>query len=191
MSSTTTSLIAHEELKDLFKRSESRHLVDEDFDLYRSIVPEFSARADAAKAMKDTDSQVVRKVITELYAIYPYEQHHQLAMAKCIRDVRYVTAYATQAMLMGDSDWFRDKLLLWMKTILQSFEYPDIPAGTTRRLNPEPEVRAMLATLKPHQRSIYECYYKVKSDLQKALPPAAFAEMEPYLQLPIDVLSSD
>jgi hypothetical protein len=187
----TLALRQHPDLADLFKRAESRHLTDEELDTFLSIVPEHAARAEAAKAMRACDAAAVRKTITELYQIYPYEQHHQLAMPKCIRDVRYVCAYASHAMVMGDADWFRDKLLVWMKTILQSFEYPDIPAGSTKRLNPEPEVRAVLERLKPHQRSIYECYYKLKSELRRALPPAAYTELEPYLQLPIDVLSSD
>lgn len=188
---TAESLRLHPELKDLFKRAESRHLTDDEFELYAAVGPEFSARLDAAREMKSADAQVVRHVITELYKIYPYEQHHQLAMPKCIRDVRYVTAYATLAMLMGDPQWFADKLLIWFKTILQSFEFPDVPTGSTRRLNAEPEVRAKLATLRPNQRSIYECYFKVRTELRRALTPAAFAEMDAFLQLPIDVLSHD
>jgi Phycobilisome protein len=189
--SSAAALRTQPDLADLFKRAESRHLTDDELDAYLALVPEHSARAAAAKSLRETDAAAVRKTITELYQIYPYEQHHQLAMPKCIRDVRYVSAYASHAMLLGDADWFRDKLLLWMKTILQSFEYPDIPAGSTRRLNPEPEARAALEKLKPHQRSIYECYYRLKTELRRALPPAAYTELEPYLQLPVDVLSQD
>jgi hypothetical protein len=179
----------HPELADLFKRAESRHLTDDELDAYLAAVPEHAPRAEAAKALRAADAAAVRKVITELYQVYPYEQHHQLAMPKCIRDVRYVSAYAAHAMLLGDADWFRDKLLVWMKTILQSFEYPDSP--NNKRLNPEPEVRATLERLRPHQRSIYECYYRLKTELRRALPAPAYTELEPYLQLPVDVLSRD
>jgi len=187
----TLTLRQHPDLAELFKRAESRHLTDDELDAYLAVVPEHAARADASRALRTHDAAAVRKVITELYQLYPYALHHQLAMPKCIRDVRYVSAYAAHSMLLGDADWFRDKLLLWMKTILQSFEYPDIPAGTTKRLNPEPEVRAVLERLKPHQRSIYECYYRLKSELRRSLPPAAFTELDLYLQLPVDVLSHD
>lgn len=185
------TLRANPELTELFKRTESRHFTDDEFELYLAVAGEHAERVAAAREVKSLDAQIVRNLITDLYTIYPYAQHHNLPMPKCIRDVRYVTSYATLAMLMGDPQWFADKLLIWMKTILQSFEYPDIPAGTSRRLNPEPEVRTALANLKPNQRSIFECYYRLKSDLKKALSPAAFIEMEIYLQLPIDILSND
>ncbi|GAB5561962.1 MAG: hypothetical protein SynsKO_36090 [Synoicihabitans sp.] len=191
LDTTHDSLRLHPELQDLFARAESRHLTDDEFELYLAVAEEHAERVTAAQEMKANDAQIVRNIITDLYAIYPYAQHHNLAMPKCIRDVRYVTAYATLAMLMGDPKWFADKLLIWMKTILQSFEYPDIPAGTSRRLNPEPEVRTALASLKSNQRSIYECYFRLKADLKKTLSPAAFNEMETYLQLPIDILSND
>lgn len=181
----------HPELTDLFARAESRHLTDDQFEMYLAVAGDHADRVSAAQEVKTHDAQIVRNIITDLYAIYPYAKHHNLAMPKCIRDVRYVTAYASMAMLMGDPQWFADKLLIWMKTILQSFEYPDIPAGTSRRLNPEPEVRAIIANLKPNQRSIFECYYRLRADFKKALSPAAFDEMSPYLQLPIDILSND
>ncbi|MCC5789369.1 MAG: hypothetical protein JJT75_07025 [Opitutales bacterium] len=188
---TQSSLRTHPDLADIFVACESRHLNEEEFETYLSVVPEFQSRANAAKEMKAKDGAVVRQTIKELYEIYPYEKFHQIAMPKCIRDVRYVTAYATQSMLMGDPDWFRDKLLIWLKTILQSFQYPDIPKGTTRRLNQEPEALQMVESLKPEQRSVYECYYKVKKDLHKELSSDAYAEMEAYLQISIDILSND
>lgn len=185
------SLRAHPELRTLFKDAEARHFTDAEFDLYLSLFPEGQARVDAAREVKAIDGQIIKKVITRIYEIYPYEQKHQLALAKCIRDVRYVTAYATASMLMGDPAWFDDKLLFWMKTILQSFGYPDIPAGTTTRYFSDPEIIAHLATLRPNQRSIYETYRGVLEEMRANLSPAAFAEMEPYLQRPIATLAHD
>lgn len=181
----------HPELRVLFKEAESRHLKDEEFELYLNYVPEGAVRVNAAREVKGIDGQVVKKIIKEIYAIYPYEQKHQLAMAKCIRDVRYVTAYATNCMLMNDPDWFRDKLLLWMKTIIQSFGYPDIPAGTTRRYFSDPEILAHVETLASHQRSIYETYRGILEEMRSNLSPEAFSEMEPYLELALDILAHD
>jgi hypothetical protein len=187
----TDSLRRHPQLKALFKDAESRHFNDAEFDLYLSIYPEGHARVAAAREVKAVDGQIIKKVITCIYEIYPYEQKHQLAVAKCIRDVRYVSAYATGCMLMGDLQWFEDKLLLWMKTIIQSFGYPDIPPGTTKRYFSDPEILAHIATLKPNQRSIYETYRGILEEFRANLSPAAFAEMQPYLQRAIDVLAHD
>jgi hypothetical protein len=94
-------------------------------------------------------------------------------------------------MLMGDPDWFRDKLLLWMKTIIQSFGYPDIPAGTTERLFSDPEILAHIATLRPHQRSIYETYRGILEECRGNLSEPAFRELQPYLELAVEILAHD
>lgn len=187
----TETLRSHPQLKTLFKDAEARHFTDAEFDLYLSLYPEGEARVAAAREIKAVDGQIVKKVITRIYQIYPYEQKHQLAVAKCIRDVRYVTAYATNCMLMGDTDWLRDKLLLWMKTIIQSFGYPDIPAGTTKRYFSDPEILAHIATLRSHQRSIYETYRGIQEEMRTNLSPAAFAEIDPFLALAVDILAHD
>jgi hypothetical protein len=187
----TETLRLNPQLKTLFKDAESRHLNDDEFDLYLSIYPEGGARVAAAREIKAIDGQIVKKVITRIYEIYPFEQKHQLAVAKCIRDVRYVTAYATSCMLMGDPDWYRDKLLLWMKTIIQSFGYPDIPAGSTGRYFKDEEILAHIATLRPNQRSIYETYRGLLEEMRANLSPDAFLEIEPYLNLSLDILAHD
>jgi hypothetical protein len=187
----TESLRHNPQLKTLFKDAESRHLNDEEFDFYLSIYPEGEARVAAAREIKAIDGQIVKKVITRIYEIYPFEQKHQLAVAKCIRDVRYVTAYATSCMLMGDLDWYRDKLLIWMKTIIQSFGYPDIPQGTTERYFKDSEILAHLATLRPHQRSIYETYRGLLEEMRANLSASAFMEIEAYLNLSLDILAHD
>lgn len=187
----TESLRSHPQLKHLFKDAEARHLNDDEFELFLSFYPEGESRVAAAREIKGIDGQVVKKVITRIYEIYPFEQKHQLAVAKCIRDVRYVTAYATGCMLMGDLDWFRDKLLLWMKTIIQSFGYPDIPAGTTTRYFSDPEILAHLATLRSNQRSIYETYRGILEEMRANLSPSAFNEIEPYLSLAVQTLAHD
>jgi hypothetical protein len=187
----TETLRSHPQLKTLFKDAESRHFTDAEFDLYLSLYPEGASRVAAAREIKAVDGQIVKKIITRIYEIYPFEQKHQLALAKCIRDVRYVTAYATGCMLMGDLDWFRDKLLVWMKTIIQSFGYPDIAPGSSERYFSDPDILAHIAKLRPHQRSIYETYRGIIEEMRSNLTPAAFAEIEPYLQLALTHLAHD
>lgn len=187
----TPSLREHPELKSLFKEIESRHPKEEEFEIYLSVVPEQEQRVEAAREVKKVDGSIVKKIITRVYEVYPYEEKHQLALAKCVRDVRYVTAYATLSMLMDDAGWFRDKLLLWMKTIIQSFRYPDIPEGSTERVHNEPEVLSHLETLQPHQKSIYETYYGIKKEMRENLSPAAYSLMEEHLQMAIDILAHD
>ncbi|MCH8475115.1 MAG: hypothetical protein LAT55_07800 [Opitutales bacterium] len=191
MNTATESYRTHPQLAPLFKEAESRHFKDDEFDLYLSVLPEEEKRVKAAREVKNVDGSIVKKIITKTYEIYPYEQKHQVALAKCIRDVRYVTAYATMSMLMDDVEWFRDKLLVWMKTIIQSFRYPDIPEGTTKRVHDDPEVLKHLQSLQPHQRSIYETYYGILIEMRQNLSPDAFTLMKPHLEMALAILAHD
>lgn len=188
---TLESLRHHPQVKDLFKDAESRFFKDEELEVYLMEFPDAEPLGLASEEIKKIVNQVVKKVISRIYEIYPYEEKHQLAMAKCVRDVRYVVAYATLSMLMRDPDWFRDKLLLWMKTIIQSFGYPDIEPGTTERYFKDPEILEHLSTLKPHQKSIYETYTAIQREMQENLSPESYREIKPYLELATEILAHD
>lgn len=188
MNTEELTLRKHPRLESMFKEAESRFLNDNELKLYLEVYPEGKSKADASNEIKAVANQVVKKVITRIYELYPYEQFHEMAMPKCVRDVRYVVAYAVESMLMNDPDWFRDKLLIWLKTILQSFEYPDLREGTTERYHNDPETKAHVESLKPHQRSIYETYLGVKKEMQAVLSEEAYSEVEIYLDMPISCL---
>lgn len=183
-----SSLRLHPALRELFAQAEGRHLTDDELERLLAVGPELAGRIDAAREVRTVDPGLVRALAVELNEIYPLAQFHEYALHKSVRDLRYVSAYATLAMVMADPRWLHDKLLLWLRRILLSLEFPDIPAGTTRRLNPAPEVHATLAALPPHQRVIYDTYYRLRVEFRRALSPAAFAEMDPYLQATLDVL---
>lgn len=188
---TTLSLRTHPNLEGLFKDAESRFLNEDELEDYLTEFPDGTSRSEASIEIKKVSNQIVKKVITRIYEIYPYEQKHQMAMAKCIRDVRYVIAYATLAMIMGDPDWYRDKLLIWMKTIIQSFEYPDITDSSKERYFSDPEIIQHVESLKPHQRSIYETYRAILEEMRSNLSDEAFGEIESYLEQALNILSGN
>lgn len=190
MTTTSTSIRKHPQLMALFKEAESRFMKEEELSFYLSEYPEGEVAATAAGEIKGITNQITKKVIARIYEIYPYESNHQLAMPKCTRDVRYVIAYATLAMLMRDLDWFRDKLLIWMKTILQSFRYPDLADGSPR-YHDSSEVLSHLESLQPHQRSIYETYYAVRDEMKSNLSEASYYEVEPFISLALEILAHD
>jgi hypothetical protein len=187
---TIQSIRKHPQLHSLFKEAESRFLTEDELSFYLAEHPEGQAAANASKEVKAITNQITKKVITRIYEIYPYEANHQLAMPKCTRDVRYVIAYATLAMLMQDLNWFRDKLLIWMKTILQSFRYPDMSPGGTR-YHDNPEVLQHLESLQSHQRSIYETYYAIRCEMKDNLSPESYEAIEPFISLAIEILAHD
>lgn len=192
------------EIAELFRVAESRHFTDDELERYLTLVPTHHDLVAAAREVMAAESAVVTLTVKQVFFLYPFSKYHELPKDKCIRDVSYVSAYAIHSMLMADPDWFRDKLLIWLKTILQAFCYPareerkletalaflktDI-VGDPNRL-PHPEITAHADTLPQKQRAIYETYTRLIFNYQDVLSPKAFALIKPHLQLAADILAS-
>jgi len=182
------------ELDQLFKVAESRHFTDTEFKQYLALAPEYADRVAAAQEIMAQELTVVTTTIKQVFFLYPFSKYHEFPKDKCIRDVGYVSAYATHSMLMDDPDWFRDKLLIWLKTILQAFSYP---AREERQLDapaqglPYPEITQRADTLPKRRRAIYETYARLIMNYKEVLSPKTFALIQPHLQLAVDILASD
>jgi Phycobilisome protein len=127
------SIRNHPKLRDLFKASEARHLTEEELWLYSSVVPYHEERARAAREIAAAEPEAVAATVDEILSLYPFIERFENVRDRCVRDVTYVSIYATHTMLMNDPDWFRDKLLLWLKTIIQAFD--SIPTSLPRPIN--------------------------------------------------------
>lgn len=179
------SLRHHPSLAALFRAAESRHLSEDELETYEQVVPGYAERAAAARAVVQHEKAVVEGVIETVFGAFPYEARHQFAHAKCTRDVRYVSAYATMTMLMGDPAWFEEKLLHWLRTILQAFHFPErsrarkvlFQRGGGRSGGP------------PGVESIRATYTALLDGYRRVLEPAHFELMQGPLQQAVDVLS--
>jgi hypothetical protein len=193
------------EIAELFRIAECRHLTDAEYSRYLSLSPDNAERVNAAQEIMATQLTVVTNTVKQVFFLYPFSKYHELPKDKCIRDVGYVSIYATHSMLMNEPDWFRDKLLIWLKTILQAFSYPareerkieaqlNFLHGETLRdpsRLPHPEITAHADTLPKNQRAIYETYARLLVNYQEVLSPKSFALIYPHLKLAVDILGSD
>jgi Phycobilisome protein len=181
-------------IRRLFQAAESRHFTADEYSKYLSYAPQFSDRSAAAREIENIQLDVVAKTIKQVFSLYPYPKYHELPLEKCMRDVGYVSVYATHSMLLDDPDWFRDKLLMWLKTILQSFTYPareDTNSASTKPL-PNPEITEHADSIKViGRRSIYETYSRLIVNYKEVLSPQTFDLIRPHLQLAVDILASD
>ena len=178
----------------LFLNAESRHLNEAEFQQYLALVPNHTDQVAAAREIMATELNVVTTTIKQVFFQYPFSKYHELPKDKCIRDVSYVSAYATHSMLMDDPDWFRDKLLIWLKTILKSFSYPireERQMAAPPQDLPFPEITKHADTLPNRQRAIYETYARLIMNYNAVLSPKTFALIQPHLQLAVDILASD
>jgi hypothetical protein len=177
------------ELAVIFKAAEARHLDPDQLARYTELT-DARDRATAAQEVREHEGRVVKEVVTSVFKRYPYEEHHDNAMAKCIRDVRYVSAYSTMAMLMDDVQWLDDKLLIWLKTILQSFEFP-AAATRKRALFAARAQDPALERLDGKRQSIHETYTRLRDGYEAVLTPNSFALMKPALDRVVDTLTED
>lgn len=189
MSQTTVSPLKHPQWSEVFAQAEGRAFTDEELDLYATCYPDRKGLADAARAIARIEVAVVTRVVREVFAQYPYEKVHEYAMAKCPRDIRYVVSYAVAAMLVGEPQWFDDKLLLWLRTILQAFEFPERVRSGAGTLFADTVLEKRLAELPRQCRSIYHTYYRLRQEMSRELPPNDFSAIEPYLTQALDTLT--
>lgn len=191
MSTTAASARIHPKLKGLFKEAEGRHFNDTELDAILEIYPDLEKEVKAAKAVREVEKKVVKKVVREVFSQYDYEKHHEFALAKCPRDVRYVVAYATHAMLARDHKWFDDKILIWLKTILQSFQFPKRNSSASKALFADNELEKNLERLPQKFTSTFHCYYRIRQEMSRALKDDDFEQMEPYLTQALNTLTEE
>jgi len=186
------TLRSHALLQELFRKSEGRHWSEEELSTYTRSVPEYRARAEASRAIALHEAAVVEKTVTEIFSVYAFMKHHPMSEIKCPRDVSQVSIYSTAAMLMNDSDWLRDRLLLWLKTILQAFAFPKRESGVQKTLfGSRTQSSNPAENMSQRRQAIFETYSVLKRNYQQALDPAHFSLIEPYLQQVVDTLSAD
>ena len=187
---THDSMRNHPQLAALFIAAESRHLTEEELGQYESVFPEYRSRATSAREIAKHETYISGKVAKLVTEAYGYDRFHDLSTKKCFRDIGLVTCYASLSMLMGDPKWFEDKLLIWFKTILHSFRFPDMQAAQQPLID-NPQHIEKLAKLQPFQKSVFETYALLYQEMKSKLSGAAFEEIEPYLALSRDILSND
>lgn len=184
-----TSLRLHPRLGSIFQQAEARHFKDEELEAILHEAPDRAPEVAAIRAIRQVDVAIINRVVQEVFSQYDYEAHHDFATAKCPRDVRYVVAYACAATLAHDLKWFEDKLLIWMKTILASFNFPPRKPEAVGGLFADEELEAKLAKLPQKTQSTYHCYYRLRQEMQKELAPEHFRIIEPALTLALETLT--
>lgn len=151
-------------MRAIFLESEGRYLSEEERDKLQNYISGFQKRLGVVQLIEEAEDGAVRFCIDNTRKRYPnFDKYHDKAWAKAFRDVQLTTRYAAQAMLLDDKETLREKLLYWLRTIL---------AG----LNFTPEFNR-------------DTYTYLTEGFRQGLPPDAFAEFEPYLELVVDIMS--
>lgn len=181
----------HPKLEQMFADAESRHLKDDELDSVIEFFPSLKPEVEACREIRGVEKAVVKKVVREIFSQYDYVEHHEHAMAKCPRDVRYVVAYAAASMLFGDPKYFDDKILIWLKTILQSFDFPSRKVSSSGALFADEALEKALEAQPQKRQSTYHTYYRIREEFSKSISPDAYEKFEPYLTQALETLTED
>jgi hypothetical protein len=151
-------------IQKLFNAADSRYLNAEEQTVILEYAASLQARFRTAAAVEAKEQAAVKYCIDEMRKRYPnFDKFHEQAWGKAFRDVQLTVRYCVQAMLLDDVGVLDDKLLVWLKTILASFNF-------TPQFN-------------------RDTYMLLKDGFRRLLPPEDFRMMEPYLNRNIETLS--
>lgn len=188
----STSLRHHADIAALFAAAQGRHLNDAEQARYLELAPEASDRLEAARDLMRNEALVVRGTVKDILRIYPFQAYHERGADKCVRDVQLTSIYCTQAMLLNDMDWYRDKFLHWMRTMIQAFDFPardEVAAGSDASfVNPFPEITRQADGKPNHVASIFDTYSRLGRKYQQILQPQSWDLFETPFAVTVDVL---
>jgi len=175
-------------LNDMLLAAQSRHFSDDEYDRYLEMLPDQKHRVAAARDLMSHEEMIVKRTVLEIMQLYPYQRFHVRAPEKCIRDVTYISIYSTHAMLVNDNQWYKDKLLYWFRTMLQSFNFPPI-AVDKKGFNRYSELSTRASAKSDHIASIYDTYSRLRLSYQQVLQPESWRLLDEPLQVAVDVLT--
>jgi len=144
--------------------SDSRYLDASEQNEVLSYASSIPARLDTMRQTERLEAEVVREAIDQIRRRYPrFEMFHERGWEKGVRDMQLILRQIVQSMLLDDSEVGEDKLYVWIRTILASFNFT--PA------------------------IIRETYTLLKDSLRTRLTREAFALLEPHLDHAIEIMS--
>lgn len=156
-------------LQDIRRTEPGRYLKPEEYDALLRAEPYLAPRIAAARAAEAVQKEVLTATIEPIFRKYDFQSGRaNYGPAKCYRDVGYVYSYCVFAMLCDDMAMLNDKLLLWLRTILQSLAFP----GGTKGLE-----------------SIHATYSLLRKEMNRRVPPESAALLDPFFKAAEEVLS--
>jgi hypothetical protein len=139
--------------EDMLLEPERAYLKDGDLNKLESYAREFADRLRAYELVRDNADQIVDNALQLMLKDYPERANNQ---EKCKYDMTIVLRYMALSMLREDEQFFRDKMIDWLGTV--------ITAGTVRA----------------------ECaagYPKLYEAISQQLPAPCAAMFKPYIDI--------
>ncbi len=159
------------EIKEMFSDAEGRYLEADESQKLKQFAQSLQSRLETMEAVKAAEKAIVSETLDAVWETHPeIESRYTKARENCTRDVTLVLRYCAMAMVREDMTFLRDKMLYWLRTILQAFQFGPI-LDTTYRVLP----RRVEAHLTPGQVQLLAPYLKETHRVltKESLQPAA------------------
>lgn len=102
---------------------DGRYAADDELQFVSDYVQSFYLRVETYQKLQAAEAAIVQQVQARMRAIAPelLKNGDEDLTAKWKRDTIRVLRYSAVAMLLNDPDSLRDRLLVWMQTIMRAF----------------------------------------------------------------------
>ncbi|MBY0526794.1 MAG: hypothetical protein K2R98_25605 [Gemmataceae bacterium] len=135
---------------------DSRYPTREEEQLVLGWAESLPRRLQAAQTVQQTETAIIAASIEEMKRRWPrFQPLHDRGWEKSQRDMQLCLRYSVQAMLVEDADMPRDKLFIWLGTVVKAM-------GMTTQF-------------------VRDSYTILKDQCRKQLPADAYRMMETYL----------
>lgn len=154
-------------LESIRKTEPGRYLTIEEARALVAAEPYMAARVAASRAAEAAEKAVVQATVEAVLKKYDFKSGRGgYGESKCYRDVTLVYRNVVFAMLCDDPEMLQNKLLFWLRTILQALSFP---GGTD---------------------SIKMCYATLRKEAFKRIPPESAALIDPFFKITEEILPS-
>jgi hypothetical protein len=111
------------QLERLTREIDGRYASDAELTFAIDYVRSFNLRVQTYQKLQELETDLVQQTYTKMRAIDPnvFNQGGTDLSAKWKRDTLRVMRYVAVAVLMDDTETFRERLLLWFQTIMRAF----------------------------------------------------------------------
>jgi hypothetical protein len=119
------------EIRNLILDAEGRYLTRDESWKVLELVRNYERRLEIMRAVEEKEMAIVRYTLEKAFDRFPkFAAERAMSYEKGERDVTLVLRYACMAMLQGDPEWFREKVLYWFKTIVDAMVFADVAKYT-------------------------------------------------------------
>ena len=153
---------------------ENRYLTQQEESEILDYVNDLPQRFKAARELHKAESPASKKMVRRLRDKYPtLSDHHDDQWTKTYRDCQLILRVAAQAMILDDIRYLDEKVLFWMRTIMQSLDLtPELMSDTWTFLKEE-----VTGLMSPFAAEVFEPYLDRIIEVLSSIPEPAVARV--------------